>query len=118
MLLFSLLLSAGLDFTLPEFQPVDISGNYIVSSYDVSENEYIVTEISANDVSLNNVVPEYKALGADSDTTINPYDDTLILEKLDKIYEACRFCFMLLAFSFCYKLNLKILDFFGGKKDA
>lgn len=45
MILFSILLSAGLDLSLPEFQSVDVSGNYIVSEYDVSANEFVAVEV-------------------------------------------------------------------------
>ena len=61
MLLFSLVLSMGLDMTLPEFQPdVDVSGNYIVSDYDVSGsdasgNDSFVSFVSPDTVVLNNV---------------------------------------------------------------
>lgn len=83
MILFSLLLSAGLDLSLPEFQPDDISGNYIVSSYDVSENEYSVSEISANDVFLSNV--ESMALGADSAEDVSSND--ALISSIDSFHE-------------------------------
>lgn len=41
-----LLLALALDMSLPEFQPQeDLSGNYIVGTYDVSNDEVIVEEI-------------------------------------------------------------------------
>ena len=83
MILFSLLLSAGLDLSLPEFQPDDISGNYIVSSYDVSNNEYNVTEISANDVYLSNV--ESSALGADSAEEVSSND--ALISSIDSFHD-------------------------------
>ena len=56
MLLFSLVLSMGLDMSLPEFQPdVDVSGNYIVSDYDTSGNDSFVTFVSPDTVVLNNL---------------------------------------------------------------
>lgn len=45
-----LLFCAALDMSLPEFQPQeDLSGKYIVGSYDVSENEFIIEDISSSD---------------------------------------------------------------------
>lgn len=45
-----LMFCAVLDMSLPEFQPQeDLSGNYIIGSYDVSENEFIVEDISSSD---------------------------------------------------------------------
>ena len=47
----ALTLGAGIDFSAPEFQPVkDISGDYIVGSYDVSNDDFIVEELSGNDL--------------------------------------------------------------------
>lgn len=41
-----LLLTIGLDMSRPEFEPTtDISGNYIMGSYDVSSDDYIVEEL-------------------------------------------------------------------------
>lgn len=51
MILFSLLLTAGLDLTLPEFEPDDVSGNYIVSEYDVSGDEFVAVEVPATELS-------------------------------------------------------------------
>lgn len=50
MILFSILLTAGLDLSLPEFQPEDVSGNYIVSEYDVSADEFIAVEVPATEL--------------------------------------------------------------------
>lgn len=83
MILFSLLLSAGLDLSLPEFQPDDVSGNYIVSSYDVSENEFSVTEVSFNDLLLSNV--ESSALGADSTQEVSSNDD--LISSIDSFHD-------------------------------
>lgn len=48
MILFAILLSSGLDMSLPEFEPdMDLSGNYIVSGYDVSSGESVVDEVPA-----------------------------------------------------------------------
>ena len=45
MIFLPLILSASLDLSLPEFQPeVDLSGNYIIGEFDVSEGEFNVTE--------------------------------------------------------------------------
>lgn len=45
MFLIPFLLSAVLDMSLPEFQPeVDLSGNYIIGEFDVSDGEFEVTE--------------------------------------------------------------------------
>ena len=45
MIILSVLLSAVLDMSLPEFQPeVDLSGNYIIGEFDVSEDDFDVTE--------------------------------------------------------------------------
>lgn len=51
MILFSILLAAGLDLSLPEFEPDDVSGNYIVSEYDVSGDEFIAVEVPASELS-------------------------------------------------------------------
>ena len=51
MILFSILLSAGLDLSLPEFEPDDVSGNYIVSEYDVSGDEFFAVEVPATELS-------------------------------------------------------------------
>lgn len=53
MILFSILLTAGLDLSLPEFQPEDVSGNYIVSEYDISGDEYIAVEVPVAELSVN-----------------------------------------------------------------
>lgn len=50
MILFSILLTAGLDLSLLEFQPEDVSGNYIVSEYDVSGDEFIAVEVPATEL--------------------------------------------------------------------
>lgn len=61
MFLFSFVLSMGLDMSLPEFQPdVDVSGNYIVSEFDVSGSDSsgydsFVAFVSPDSVVLNNV---------------------------------------------------------------
>lgn len=45
MFLLPFFLSVALDMSLPEFQPeVDLSGNYIIGEYDVSEGEFEVSE--------------------------------------------------------------------------
>ena len=45
MILLSVLLSAALDMSLPEFQPQsDLSGNYIIGEFDVSEGDFEITE--------------------------------------------------------------------------
>ena len=45
MILLSVLLSAALDMSFPEFQPeLDLSGSYIIGSFDVSDGEFEVTE--------------------------------------------------------------------------
>ena len=47
-MIFFLFLVAGLDLTLPEFQPeTDLSGNYIVSDFDVSSGEITFEELEA-----------------------------------------------------------------------
>lgn len=117
MILFALLLTAGLDFSLPEFQPDDISGNYIVSQYDISENEYIAVDISSDDVSLNNVVLASPAQGADASISY-PYDDTILLDKLDYIYSGIRTMYMIFFFDIILRLTYKVLDIFGGGKRA
>lgn len=53
MILLSILLTAGLDLSLPEFQPEDVSGNYIVSEYDVSGDEFIAVEVPAEELPSN-----------------------------------------------------------------
>lgn len=54
MIIIPLLLTMGLDMSLPEFQPTtDVSGNYIVGSYDVSLDEIVVDFIADNPVSGN-----------------------------------------------------------------
>lgn len=54
MFIIPLLLTMGLDLSLPEFQPdTDISGNYVVGSYDVSSDEMTVELMSDNPVSGN-----------------------------------------------------------------
>lgn len=41
-----LLLTMGLDMSRPEFEPTtDISGNYIMGSYDVSSDDFVVEEL-------------------------------------------------------------------------
>lgn len=43
MIIYALMLTIGLDMTLPEFQPEkDLSGNYIVGTYDVSSGDVYV----------------------------------------------------------------------------
>ena len=45
------LFCVALNMSLPEFQPEeDLSGNYIVGSYDVSNDEFIVEDVSSSDV--------------------------------------------------------------------
>lgn len=45
MILFPLILSVALDMSLPEFQPdTDISGNYVIGEFDVSEGDFEVIE--------------------------------------------------------------------------
>ena len=45
MLLLYVLLSVALDMSLPEFQPeIDLSGNYIIGEFDLSDGEFEVTE--------------------------------------------------------------------------
>lgn len=45
MILLSVLLSVAIDMSLPEFQPeIDLSGNYIIGEFDVSEGDFEVTE--------------------------------------------------------------------------
>ena len=52
MIIIPLLLTMGLDMSLPEFQPTtDVSGNYIVGSYDVSLSAIKSTTISSNETS-------------------------------------------------------------------
>lgn len=49
------LFCTALNMSLPEFQPQDdLSGNYIIGTYDVSSNEFIVEDVSASDLILNN----------------------------------------------------------------
>lgn len=117
MILFALFLTAGLDLFLPEFQPDDISGNYIVSQYDISENEYIAVDISSDDVSLNNVVLAFPAQGADASIT-EVYDDSLFLDKLDYVYSGIRTMYMIFFFDIILRLTYKVLDIFGGDKRA
>ena len=53
-----LMFCAALDMSLPEFQPKeDLSGNYIVGTYDVSENEFYVNDVSASDISFSQELP-------------------------------------------------------------
>lgn len=45
MILLPFILSAALDMSLPEFQPEqDLSGNYVIGEYDVSEGDFEVSE--------------------------------------------------------------------------
>lgn len=45
MIFLSLILSVALDMSLPEFQPEqDLSGNYVIGEYDVSEGDFEVSE--------------------------------------------------------------------------
>ena len=54
MIIIPLLLTMGLDMSLPEFQPTtDISGNYVVGSYDVSSDDVTVELMADNPVSGN-----------------------------------------------------------------
>lgn len=53
MILLSILLTAGLDLSLPEFEPDDVSGNYIVSEYDVSGDEFVAVDVPAAELSGN-----------------------------------------------------------------
>lgn len=48
-----LIFCAALNMSLPEFQPQeDLSGNYIVGTYDVSENEFYVDDVTTSDISF------------------------------------------------------------------
>ena len=65
-MIFALLLTMGLDMSLPEFEPtVDVSGDYIVGSYDVSANEFVVEKISEVDLS-----PSPELFTADSESSV------------------------------------------------
>lgn len=49
--MFYLLLTLALDMSRPEFQPTpDISGNYIVGSYDISSDEIVVDSFEENPI--------------------------------------------------------------------
>lgn len=73
---------AALDMSLPEFQPdTDISGNYIIGEFDVSEGEFNVTELEelpdgltveapSNDIISSDIVSEISLLQADDSTII------------------------------------------------
>lgn len=46
MIFLPFILSVALDMSLPEFQPdTDLSGNYVIGSFDVSEGDFEVTEV-------------------------------------------------------------------------
>ena len=71
MILFAILLSSGLDMSLPEFEPTtDISGNYVYSDYDISENDVVVES---------EVLPQGLTTGAlrSSDTDNNSDEDII-----------------------------------------
>ena len=88
MFIIPLLLTMGLDLSLPEFQPdIDISGNYVVGSYDVSSDEITVELMADNPVSGNDsavtdslsIVPAEVSISSVSDNN----DVVSAIEKLN-----------------------------------
>lgn len=78
MFIFPILLSMGLDLSLPEFQPdVDVSGNYIVSSFDVSSDD-----ISDNDFSVSYIVPDSVVL-----SNVDTVSDDDIVSAINQLNE-------------------------------
>ena len=75
MFIIPIILSAALDMSLPEFQPqVDLSGNYIIGEFDVSDGDFkvieteelpdgLTVEAPAEDVDVSNDLVETNLLG-------------------------------------------------------
>lgn len=59
MIIYALMLTLGLDMSLPEFQPEkDLSGNYIVGTYDVSSGDVYVETLDTIPVGDNSSVDD------------------------------------------------------------
>ena len=134
MILFAILLSSGLDMTLPEFEPTtDISGNYIYTEFVEEENEVVVEESDclpqglttegSEDSSFDYVVLETSSGGGDEPTpddpsgndpsgggSVIPYDDTKLLEKIDHIDVLLRSILFANIWIFILPIAMKIRD--------
>lgn len=66
-MIFAFLLASGLDMSLPEFTPqVDLSGNYIVSEFDVSTGESSADLISSEELAEVGLSPSAELRSAES----------------------------------------------------
>lgn len=131
MILLSIFLSAALDMSLPEFQPqTDLSGNYVIGYYDVSEGEFEVMEVEELPDGLTIEAPsedvEVSLLcdvsGGDisNNEPDNPsggeFDDTSLLEVLHDIQMQLRCILFVCIWKFILPLAMKIRDHVFGLK--
>ena len=130
MFIIPIILSAALDMSLPEFQPeIDLSGNYIIGEFDVSEGEFEVTEAGElpDGLTVEAPVPEEDIGGGDVSgddiTNNNPdnpsggdFDDTALLEVLHDIQMQLRCILFVCIWKFILPLAMKIRDHVFGLK--
>lgn len=81
-MIFTLLLTLSLDMSLPEFTPQeDLSGNYIVSDYDVSAGEAFTRSISSDELAEVGLSPSAEARSVDTSS-----NDSALLDELSDFH--------------------------------